>query len=235
MLFYPLTVLLGPILYVEGWYVRRTVPKLPEPPGERSGTSGRGPELKLLIAGDSSAAGVGAEHQNEALVGNVVDALSGDYRVRWNVQASSGHKTADTLTRLTGLAPQAFDVAVTSLGVNDALSLVSVRQWRARQAELRRLLRDKFAVKTLIVSGLPPVHGFPALPQPLRWHAGWRASVFDRVLAADVAADGDAEFVSVRFSEDLTKIARDGFHPGPAVYAEWAARIVAAIRRRQSA
>ena len=215
-----------------GKYVRRAVPKLPEPPGAREGTRGEGPLLKLLIAGDSAAAGVGAEHQEQALLGNVVNALADEFCISWNVQATSGHKTADTLEQLVRMPVQAFDIAVTSLGVNDALSLVTVRQWRERQARLRQLLREKFGVSTLIISGLPPVHGFPALPQPLRWHAGRRASTFDQVLAADVAADGDAYFLSVRFTEDQSMMSHDGFHPGPLVYAEWGRRAAEIIRRR---
>lgn len=232
MLFYPLTALLGPLLYVEGKHVRRTVPKLPEPHGARQGTVGSGVPLKLLIVGDSSAAGVGTDHQDEALLGNIVNALSDDYTISWNLQATSGHKTADTLERLRLMPAEAFDVAVTSLGVNDAISLVSVRQWRERQARLRRVLREKFGVSMLIVSGLPPVHGFPALPQPLRWHVGRRATDFDRLLAADVAADADAHFVNLRFTEDVSGMSRDGFHPGPPIYAEWGRRVADIIRRR---
>ena len=232
MLFYPLTAALGPLLYLQGQRVRRTVPVWPEPPGEREGTAGSGPPLKVLIVGDSAAAGVGTEHQDEALLGNLVAALQHDYRITWNVQATSGHKTADALERLGRLPAQNFDVAVTSLGVNDALSLVSIRLWRQRQALLRSLLRQKFSVSTLVVSGLPPVHGFPALPQPLRWHAGGRASAFDRVLAADVAADGDAHFVNLRFTEDPSLMSRDGFHPGPGIYAEWGRRVAEVIRQR---
>ena len=232
MLFYPLTALLGPLLYAEGMHVRRSVPKLPEPPGARRGTAGSGSALKLLIVGDSSAAGVGTDHQDQALLGNVVNALRDEFEVSWNLQATSGHKTADALDRLRHLPGETYDVAVTSLGVNDAISLVSLRRWRERQARLRQVLREKFGVGTLIVSGLPPVHGFPALPQPLRWHVGRRATDFDRALAADVAADRDAHFVNLRFTEDVSGMSRDGFHPGPPIYAEWGRRVADIIRKR---
>ena len=53
--------LLGPALWVQGKYVRRVTPRLPEPPGPRSGHCGQGPQLRLLIAGDSAAARVGAD------------------------------------------------------------------------------------------------------------------------------------------------------------------------------
>ena len=232
MLFYLRTAALSPVLLAQGQFVRRSVPVLPEPPGDREGCIGRGEPLRLLIVGDSAAAGVGTEHQDEALLGNILADLAEDYAVTWNLQATSGHTTAKTLDRLARLEPQQFDVAVTSLGVNDAISMVSLNGWRARQAELRQVLRQRFGVSKLIVSGLPPVHGFPALPQPLRWHIGMRASQLDRALADDVARDGEAHFIDLRFTEDTSQMSRDGFHPGPAIYAEWGRRVAQTIRQR---
>lgn len=232
MLFYLRTLLLGPLIVAQGLHVRRTVPVLPEPPGDREGQAGAGKPLRLLIAGDSSAAGVGTRHQDEALLGIVVANLATDFLVSWNVQATSGDKTLQTLDRLAGMTAQAFDVAVTSLGVNDAIGMVSLGQWRKRQASLRELLRRKFEVRLIVVSGLPPVHGFPALPQPLRWHVGLRASQFNRALAADVALENDAEFIDLRFTEDASLMSSDGFHPGAAVYAEWGKRVASVIRDR---
>lgn len=230
MLFYVRAALLSPILVPLGFRVRRTVPVLPEAPGRRSGRAGQGPRLRLLIAGDSSAAGVGAPSQDEALSGRLVALLKADFSVEWQVHATSGHKTADTLDVLEELAPEHFDVAVTALGVNDTISMTSIRNWRRRQARLRQILRDKFGVGQLIVSGLPPLHEFPALPPLLRWHFGGRATRLDQILANDVAAEKDVAFVNTRFTTDIDLMATDGFHPGPDVYTEWASRIADAIR-----
>ncbi len=231
-MFYLRSAVLAPLLYAQGKQTRRSVPVLPEPPGDREGSAGSGPPLSLLIAGDSAAAGVGAPTQSEALLGQLVNDLAADYLVSWNLQATSGHTTAKTLERLEQLPRQRFDVAVTSLGVNDAISMVSLGNWRSRQARLRRLLREKFSVDTLIVSGLPPVHAFPALPQPLRWHIGTRATQFDRALSRDVAAESDVRFTDLRFSEETSLMSTDGFHPGPGIYTEWARLVAEAIRQR---
>ena len=232
MFFYPRTLLLGPLLVAQGLRVRKVVPVLPEPPGDRQGEAGDGPPLRLLIAGDSAAAGVGTDHQDDALLGTVVRRLSQDYRVSWNLQATSGHKTADTLARLEQLDAGDYDVVITSLGVNDAIGMVNLRQWLDRQAQLRALLREKFKARFLVVSGLPPVHGFPALPQPLRWHVGLRATQFNEALAADIAGEDDTAFINLRFTEDRSMMSSDGFHPGPAVYAEWGRLAAEAIRQR---
>lgn len=223
------TLALGPLLYVQGRSVRRRIPRLPEPPGPRQGSTGCGPDLRLLIVGDSSAAGVGAAHQDEALLGQLVEALSTRFTVHWRLVARTGATTDSTLRHLRELDAGPFDVAVTSLGVNDVTSGVTRKAWRSQQAALRKLLRERLGVAEIIVSGLPPVHGFPALPQPLRWWLGARARSFDDDLKHDVKAEEDVSFLTLRFTEDANLMATDGFHPGPDVYREWARRACVAV------
>ena len=220
---------LGPLLYLQGKAVRRRVPRLPEPPGPRSGSDGNGPPLRLLILGDSAAAGVGAAHQHEALSGRLVEALAAEFTVDWQLFARTGATTASTLERLPELDEQGFDVVITSLGVNDVTSGIAPRDWLAQQAELWRVLRDRYQARHLVVCGLPPMHGFPALPQPLRWYLGSRATRFDRALANELQGMSNTRFLSLRFTEDLSQIASDGFHPGPGVYREWGERAARAI------
>jgi len=50
----------GPILWLQGRHVRRVTPHMPEPPGPRAGSVGLAPLIRILVAGDSAAAGVGA-------------------------------------------------------------------------------------------------------------------------------------------------------------------------------
>ena len=224
-----ITLALSPLLLVQGIATRRSVPKLPEPPGPREGETGDGPPLRLLILGDSAAAGVGAIHQDQALLGQVITRLSGSFRVQWVLEAKNGNKTSTMLNWLEAQPPRQFDVAVTSLGVNDVTSMVGARKWRRQQAELRRLLKQKFGVRKLIISGLPPMHGFPALPQPLRWCLGARATQFNYDLESDAAAEDGVFFVDLRFTADTSLMATDGFHPGPEVYAEWGSRVAAVV------
>ena len=56
---------LAPLLWAQGVHTRRKTVVLPEPPGPRSGRTGSGSMLRLLIAGDSAAAGVGVDHQDQ--------------------------------------------------------------------------------------------------------------------------------------------------------------------------
>ena len=221
---------LAPVLIAQGLGVRRRALRLPEAAGPRAGEAGAGPPLRLLIVGDSSAAGVGAPDQDNALVGQLVAELASTHRVQWRLIARTGATTADTLTRLAGEKPEPFDIAVTALGVNDVTRSVPLARWLARQAALRALLAERFGVFHVIASGLPPMGHFPALPQPLRWVAGASARRLDLGLAR--AAAQDARWSHAGFDITLTPemMAQDGFHPGPAGYALWAKLLAPHIR-----
>ena len=220
-----LTLLLGPVLLSQGRLVRQRTRLLPEPPGDREGVTGEGPPLRLLIIGDSAAAGVGTSHQNEALLGRTVALLSRTRRVTWSLQARSGATTAATLRRLARKPGRPFDVVVTSLGVNDVTGQADLEQWRIDQSDLRNRLRELYAPQLIVVSAVPPLDRFPALPQPLRWHLGRQAAGFNRALAADLQDEADCRLLVVKDLGGRADMAVDGFHPGPRLCERWAAAI----------
>lgn len=225
------TAALGPLLLLEGLHVRRVTPRLPEPPGPRSGRAGVGTPLRLLVAGDSAAAGVGAASQDEALAGRLVAELSAHRAVDWRLEARTGYTTADAHAHLAGLPEDRFDVVVLSLGVNDVTRGVGRARWLARQAGLADLLQARFTPRALLFTALPPMHLFPALPQPLRWYLGARAREFNVALAEWLRCRPGCHLVEPDFQADSAHIAGDGFHPGPTAYTAWATRVAHEIDR----
>lgn len=229
------TLSLAPLLAAQGFYVRRTVPVLPEPPGPRHGTRGSGPRVRLLILGDSAAAGVGAVSQAEALSGQLVAELAADRQVTWRLIARSGYTTRGLLAHLREHPLEGeWDVAVISLGVNDAIRRHTPARFAADQRELIAGLRERSGVQQFILSGLPPVHRFPALPEPLRWYLGSAATQLDRTLARVAAGESGCEYLSLNATAGLdvaAAMASDGFHPGPPAYALWGVAAAECIRR----
>ena len=67
---------LSPVLVAQAIATRARLPRLPEPEGNRHGVAGKGTPLRLLIAGDSSAAGVGVEQQRDALAQRLAKRLA---------------------------------------------------------------------------------------------------------------------------------------------------------------
>jgi len=225
-------IMLGPVLLMQGVYTRRVTPRLPEAAGERQGLAGNGEALRLLILGDSAAAGVGASTQAEALSGQVVSRLAGDYQVCWTLWAQSGLDSQALLALLEQHAAQPFDVALLSIGVNDVTSTVADTQWIARQQQLMDVLVDKFGVRLIVISPLPPMHLFPALPQPLRWYLGHRALRFNAQLSRLADQQDRCTMLTTHLAPVAGSMARDGFHPGPAIYSIWADDAAQVIARQ---
>lgn len=221
---------LAPLLGVQALGVRRRAQQLNEPAGPRSGVAGKGPALRLLIIGDSSAAGVGASSQESALSGQLVARLSQTHRLSWRLEAQTGATTRDTLARLSTMVPQNVDVVVAALGVNDVTRATSRRTWKLRQRQLADVLSQTFGARHIIATGLPPMGAYPMLPQPLRWVLGAQAARFDAALA-QVAADHDRlTHMPLTTPYEARFQASDGYHPSPQAYALWADLLAANIR-----
>lgn len=221
---------LGPLLIWQGRQVRRVAMKLPEAAGPRQGVAGEGvPQLRLLVVGDSSAAGVGVADQQQALAAPLAAALSErlGVAVGWQLLATTGHTAADALQALqdaTDLQPAA--VMVTALGVNDAVAQVRPAAFLQRLDALHALAQQRAGVRFTLHSGLPPVSEFPLLPQPLRAVLGRDARRLDAALQQHVSGQSDRSCAALPVPPAGANlkdwIAVDGFHPGPQAYRAWA-------------
>jgi lysophospholipase L1-like esterase len=226
--------LLGPILWLQGKHARRVTPLLPEPTGPREGKAGQGPLIRILVAGDSAAAGVGASSQDEALCGQLVRRLSQHRTVEWQLIAVTGLDSPGLVKMLEEAPAEPFDVVILSIGVNDVTALRSPRQWVNWQSQLAGLVQLRFGPHLLIHSALPPMHGFTALPQPLRWFMGRWAHEMNRQLASEIPAQGPRIMCSPFQGAVIDGLATDGFHPGSKGYALWAEGLSRHILEAQS-
>ncbi len=210
----------SPLWVAQGLLMRRRTPLLPEPSGERSGEVGEGPFLRLLIVGDSSAAGVGVATQEQALSGHLTRKLaqSSGRRVRWNLLARSGISSAHILSLVQQASPPAADVAIVLLGVNDVIEQLPTRQAVAHRAALADWLIDHCGVRHVVFSPLPPMGEFPALRPPLRWVVKADAQRHDRALAHWAATRSDVWHVPIPLSLSAEVMAADGFHADEPVY-----------------
>lgn len=212
--------LLSPLLVAQALATRARTPQLPEAAGDREGEVGRGPCLRLLILGDSSAAGVGVAQQSQALAGHLPRALARQARVRvqWRLVAQSGLTSAQCLDQLASRAPLAADVAVVVLGVNDVVDQVPSHLAVAARSAIANRLRNGHGVAHVVFAPLPPMRHFPALPQPLRWVAGRDAKRHDDAVAAWARTRDDVSHVPIDLPLNSALMADDGFHPGEPVY-----------------
>lgn len=222
--------LLGPVLLAQGRWVRRSMPRLPEPHGPREGVTGEGAALRVLILGDSAAAGVGVEQQAQALSGCLCRELAPTHTVQWRLLARTGLKTAGIAARLTSALPFQTDVALISAGVNDVTSDVTVPRWIEQVDELADVLATETHARLILFAGLPPMQHFSALPRPLRGYLGARAALFNRSLQRWSASRPDCRVLQLQREAGAGLLAADGFHPSATAYAKWAALAAEQIR-----
>lgn len=222
-------ILLGPILLAQGKWLRKTALRLPEAAGPRLGVEAppagavMGEPLSLLVVGDSSAAGVGVEHQEQALalpLARHLAARSGR-PVAWRLVAQSGVNSLEALDLLARHEIGPATVLVVALGTNDVTSQMPPRQYVANLKLLAQRLMDQAGVEHIVFTGLPPLHTLPAAPQPLRWYLGRCARKLDHALRAWIAEDPALRYCSLQWALPH-EMAIDKFHPGQGQYAQWA-------------
>lgn len=226
-------VLLAPVLVIQARRTARRTPRLARAGGTDRGTvAGMGPAIRLVVIGESTAAGVGATAHAEALPGFLATALQDRLHrsVLWSVHGRRGataRKVTSEIVPALGAAP---DLIVVTIGINDLIRRRPLKLWSTDLTDLIAALRTSHPHATLIFAGMPPVHRFPAIPQPLRLVLGARARAMDRLLH-EAAHEGGATYVAMNESmaRDRRLFAADGFHPSTAGYRVWAhdlARVV---------
>lgn len=216
--------LLFPFVLPQALYVRKTAPRFAAADGPTEGSVGVGRQTRLLAIGDSIIAGVGASVLSKAMVGQTAAALaaSQDCCVLWTALGVSGYDSNEILERLVPKLPDAdVDYIVVSVGVNDVTGLTSMREWRYNLSLLLEKLRTHSPNAIIAVAGLPPLHGFPLLPQPLRAVLGMRARLFDDAAKTVVETFPDSIHIALDFEPDPSKFSADGYHPSEESYVEF--------------
>lgn len=217
----PIVAVLAPLLIAQAKRVRANMPKLPEATGSRTGRVGKGECLKLLVIGDSAAAGVGVSHQDAALGGQIVSHLMDEFHLAWDVIAEAGATTAKVLAWIPAIERQDYDAIVVSLGINDVTAGVTRKQWMRQQQILVQELIARFSTKKIIVSQIPGLENFEVLPQPLRWCLGMQSKRFNTIAKSTWSDHPVCEFMDLPLVFDQSLMASDNFHPSEDAYRIW--------------
>jgi lysophospholipase L1-like esterase len=224
---------LAPILLLQGIWTRKRALKLPEAAGSRSGGDA-GP--LMLVLGDSVVAGVGVATTSEALPAQLAAALTRKTGTayRWRALGSNGHRLQDVLLTLQQIQflEEKPDLIVINVGVNDVSKLTSLTRWQLQLTTLVSEVKQKFSAP-LILLGLPPMHVFPLLPQPLRFALGVRAKMLDHSLQKIAGLLPGVFFVSTELPMQAEFMAVDGYHPSAAGVARWCDGLSDEIQRQQ--
>jgi lysophospholipase L1-like esterase len=198
-----------------------------EPPLEISGTIGPedGDPLTLVVLGDSSVAGVGADAAEDTLTYGVAKALSDQYRVSLHALGVSGSRLCDVVDRqLPQLEGLGADIVLVCVGTNDVTHGTTLREARRQLRLLVAGLAEVAPEARVIVSGLPPAETATAFHRPLRDLLGLRALLFTRLYRAELAPYGISVFDIAKLTKSAfhgkrEMFSADRFHPSSAGYA----------------
>ena len=233
MLLKAFTFVLIPALVIQGYQVKKNIPRLLEPEGERCGVIGQGKSLSILILGDSAAAGVGVQSQEHALLGCVLSELKDQFEISYHLQAKTGDTTLQVIQNAKQLIPQHYDVVISSVGVNDVTKLTSPQKWIKQQTQLYCEIEQRFSPNLVLVSGVPPMNMFPALPNPLAWLFGQYTKKMNQALIQLIEKKSNYELIKYdlkKFQALNLEMAEDGFHPSQEIYQIWAKEVASLIK-----
>lgn len=219
-------VLHGPRILAQKRRLDAVVERLPEAPRPWEGKV-EGPDpLRLLVVGDSTAVGVGAATQEEALAGSLARELHARSRrgVIWRAVGENGVNTREFVERhLATALSRPADLVFVSLGANDALHARSARAFGSALTELLTELSDRLPDALILMSNLPVFARFELLPEPLRTTLYRHSRNLERVARRIIARDPRwmiTEELPPPYGPDF--FASDRFHPSASGYADWA-------------
>lgn len=213
------------LLRAEATLARRTIGEPTDTAPGADGTYGRHPgaALRLVLLGDSSAAGLGcvlpAETPGALLAGGVARDLR--RRVELEVMAVVGARSADLDVQVVRALARPLDMAVIMIGANDVTHRVP-RGDAAR--DLGRAVRSLRAAGAVVVVGTCPDLGVvQPLLQPLRSAAQiWSRRLAAAQAVAVVEDDGIAVSLGSLLGEEFARSpnlwSEDRFHPSAEGY-----------------
>lgn len=215
----------SPVVLTQGRRLKRITPHLPDAAQPWTGELAGPRPLRLLVLGDSTAAGVGASTQQEALPGRLADALHArtGRGIRWRAAGKNGATSREIIERyLDDAMAEPADLLFLTIGANDAMT---IRGTGAFVRDVRHIL-DAFDARNpggyVVMSSLPVFGRFAMLPQPLR------TSLYRHSLALEAAARTVVERrPNALMSNDPPPYAEDFwapdyFHPSASGYRDWA-------------
>lgn len=212
-----------PLILWQGKRTRKLTPRLAAAGGNCQGQSGNGEPLRLLHIGESTVAGVGIDDIEQGLTAQLSRQLDKDYCVQWQTLSANG-LTAKQLLQHLPAGQIRCDVLIITLGVNDTTELTRRRHWRQHLKQLSQAID----CHTLLVTQVPPMQRFPALPRPLNWFLGVRAWQLDQVLQQLSQQQGWL-YQSFEMALEPQWMATDGYHPNADGYRLWARSLASTL------
>lgn len=217
---------LAPIALFQAFGVRRRITRLAPPPGRPIGRVGQGshPRYRILVIGDSSAAGVGAAHMDETLAPALARVLAERLgaTVDWRTAGSNSATTEELRDHVVPhIASEPYSHIVILAGTNDMKNFLPRRRFDDGFGQLLFALHAKWPEATLVWSPIIDMRTVPALPRLLGRILQLRVEMINE-LGHQLCRERFALAAPVLEASDIAGFAEDGFHASAKGYSYWA-------------
>lgn len=219
-----LTAPLAPVLLAQAAWTKRTIPRLPTADAPWSGSLAGPDPIRLLVIGDSTAAGVGVSSQDDALPGNIARELKHRFErgTQWRVVAESSVDLGGLLVRhLPELVEEPADLLFVSIGIMDAIRLRSRTAFARDLDALLTVLRRTSPDGLILVSRLPRFDQLRPFGEPLRTILTRSTTALDGELLRITAGVPGVFTVPTPTVYGPLRLAVDGLHPSATGYRDW--------------
>jgi lysophospholipase L1-like esterase len=208
------------LIRAEAAVARKTIGEPTETPPDPQGVYGRylGPALRLVMLGDSSATGLGCDTPEQTPGALLAGGIARDLkrRVRLDVYAVVGGRSADLDTQVAKALHEPVDLAVIMVGANDVTHRVLPGDAARDLGRAVQTLRAAGAV--VVVGTCPDLGTVKPLLEPLRSLAAfWSRRMATAQAVAVAENDGIAVSLGSMLAEEFSQHAHlwsaDRFHP----------------------
>lgn len=225
--------LLVPVALIKGRGVRKIAARLPPPPGRPRGQVGDGPAaIRLLVIGDSSAAGVGAERMEDTLgpqiAANLYEATG--KAVAWRIAGANSAIASQIRDHvIPNIEERDFTHVVLTVGTNDAKNYVTRSRFKNGFGGLLYAAHARWPEAKIYWSQVLDLRDVPALPHSLAFILGLRRQIIN-AMGVQLCQERYATAVDPVPVEGPEGFAIDGFHANELGYKHWAAHLARVMR-----
>lgn len=206
-----------------------TVARLPDAPMPWEGAIDGPDPVRVLVVGDSTAAGCGVTERDEMLVARIAHHAATELGrgAQWRAIGKNGHRSDEFIRDfLAEAVAHPADIIYISLGANDALGVRNRRVAARNLVRIARALREANPDAAIALSSLPAFFRFTRLPEPLRSTLYRIAQGIERTTRLRLESEDRIAMRRPPVAYPDGFFARDGFHPSALGYDLWARIVV---------
>lgn len=207
-----------PYLYWKGKRLRTQVQRLPQHSNYLHLKTEQGSK-KLLVIGESTAAGVGASGPEKTFAACLFE----QGQVKFSVLnlGKNGLK-AGGLNRLLAHAkpdiPASFDQVIILIGANDCFKFTPPNKFYQELSRFIDIFEGTETTQTILIPTIPPVNHFPAIPYILRLFLGVHRYILTQEIQKLDKKISKLQFIEWKSGFTADFFASDGIHPSDLGY-----------------